>query len=398
MRKLVFIVMTAIALVAAQTPVASKADVSVSVGIGVQIGQPPPPIPVYVQPPVPAPGYIWVPGYWAWGPAGYYWVPGTWVLPPAPGLLWTPGYWVYDDGFYTWDPGYWAASVGFYGNVDYGFGYFGVGYVGGYWDGDDFRYNTAVTNVNTTIVRNTYIDRTVIVNKNITRVSYDGGPGGIVARPSVHDFFVARFDRHDPPTAAQIEHQKIAAQDRNYLASVNHGRPPFAAVDHPLSKLSLPPHFVAIRSRDLLAARRHPAGRTALSRNRLPATRHVAASGHARIAAGRRTAMRHTLAARRVTSHRPLVGYHRNTLRFGRQHPHQVAQRGPRPLSRLHPYALGHPYSIAHPQVARYEQRGVQSRVVHQGMLPARPNHQGRPHGVPGGGGGRRGSQRRAGG
>jgi WXXGXW repeat (2 copies) len=46
-----------------------------------------------VQPEIPAPGYIWTPGYWAYGTDGYYWVPGTWVQPPAVGLLWTPGYW-----------------------------------------------------------------------------------------------------------------------------------------------------------------------------------------------------------------------------------------------------------------------------------------------------------------
>ena len=49
----------------------------------------PPPLPVYVQPVIPGPDYIWVPGYWAWGPNGYFWVPGTWVFAPTPGLLWT---------------------------------------------------------------------------------------------------------------------------------------------------------------------------------------------------------------------------------------------------------------------------------------------------------------------
>src|SRR5262249_16572953 len=53
----------------------------------------PPVLPVYEQPPIPGPGYIWTPGYWAWGDDGYYWVPGTWILPPAVGLLWTLGYW-----------------------------------------------------------------------------------------------------------------------------------------------------------------------------------------------------------------------------------------------------------------------------------------------------------------
>ena len=53
----------------------------------------PPAIPDYDQPPCPGDGYIWTPGYWAWGPDGYYWVNGAWVLPPYAGALWTPGYW-----------------------------------------------------------------------------------------------------------------------------------------------------------------------------------------------------------------------------------------------------------------------------------------------------------------
>jgi WXXGXW repeat (2 copies) len=43
----------------------------------------PPALPVYVQPPIPEPGYLWTPGYWAYGPDGYFWVPGTWVRPQA---------------------------------------------------------------------------------------------------------------------------------------------------------------------------------------------------------------------------------------------------------------------------------------------------------------------------
>src|SRR5215472_1665824 len=94
----------------------------------------PPPIPVYAQPICPGPGFVWVPGYWAFGPDGYYWVPGYWVLPPFIGALWTPGYWGWGNGLYVWHAGYWGLHVGFYGGINYGFGYFGVGYQGGYWN------------------------------------------------------------------------------------------------------------------------------------------------------------------------------------------------------------------------------------------------------------------------
>src|ERR1700756_2953935 len=79
---------------AAMLPVA-QAPVSIGIGIGISAPVAPPALPVYAQPPLPAPGYIWTPGYWAWGAAGYYWVPGVWVLPRRAGLLWTPGYWAF---------------------------------------------------------------------------------------------------------------------------------------------------------------------------------------------------------------------------------------------------------------------------------------------------------------
>ena len=99
----------------------------------IRITTPPPPLPAYVQPVIPGPDFICVPGYWAWGEFGYVWVPGTWVRAPTPGLLWTPGYWAWSEGLYVWRAGYWGPRVGFYGGVNYGFGYTGVGYQRGYW-------------------------------------------------------------------------------------------------------------------------------------------------------------------------------------------------------------------------------------------------------------------------
>ena len=114
---------------------------------GISVGIAPPPLPVYAQPAIPAPGYMWTPGYWAWGPAGYYWVPGTWVQPPMVGVLWTPGYWGWGGGVYAFHAGYWGPHIGFYGGVNYGFGYGGVGYEGGYWNHGQFAYNRSVNNI-----------------------------------------------------------------------------------------------------------------------------------------------------------------------------------------------------------------------------------------------------------
>ena len=45
------------------------------------------------------------------------------VEPPAVGLLWTPGYWGFNNGIYAFNRGYWGPHVGFYGGINYGFGY-----------------------------------------------------------------------------------------------------------------------------------------------------------------------------------------------------------------------------------------------------------------------------------
>src|ERR1700752_177520 len=152
--------------------------------VGISITVAPPALPVYVQPICPGENYIWTPGYWAYSDddEDYYWVPGTWVLAPTPGFLWTPGYWGWGGAAFVWHAGYWGPHVGFYGGINYGFGYGGVGFVGGEWRGGVFHYNTAVTNVNTTVIHNTYVNKTVI-NNNVTvnRVSYNGGAGGVTA-------------------------------------------------------------------------------------------------------------------------------------------------------------------------------------------------------------------------
>ncbi|MGH9607333.1 MAG: YXWGXW repeat-containing protein [Terracidiphilus sp.] len=211
------------ALILCALPVGAFAGVFVSVGVA------PPMLPVYAQPPCPGDGFLWTPGYWAYGAAGYYWVPGVWVHPPRVGVLWTPGYWGFGRGFYAWHPGYWGPHVGFYGGVNYGFGYGGVGFVGGVWRGGFFHYNAAVMNVNTTVVHNTYIDRTVVHNTAFSHASFNG-PGGIVARPTPEER-TAMNEQHFQPTANQLSHRQAASLDRNQFASVNHGRPGVTAMN-----------------------------------------------------------------------------------------------------------------------------------------------------------------------
>jgi hypothetical protein len=205
---------------------------SVALDIGVSITVAPPALPVYEQPPLPSPGYIWTPGYWAWSDDGYYWVPGTWVEPPEPGLLWTPGYWGWENGLYLWHAGYWGPTIGFYGGVNYGYGYFGRGYAGGYWDRGAFRYNRAYNHFGNDIhVTNVY-NRTVVNNVTVNRVSYNGGQGGIRARADQHEM-AAQQAHHFEPIAAQTRQSELARGNPELRASANHGRPGIAATSRP---------------------------------------------------------------------------------------------------------------------------------------------------------------------
>lgn len=197
------------------TPLISSADISITIA--------PPPLPVYDQPECPADGYLWTPGYWAYGDDDYYWVPGTWILAPQPGFLWTPGYWGFEGGNYGWHSGYWGPHIGFYGGVNYGFGYFGSGFGGGRWEGGRFLCNAAVWRVNNTVVHNTYIDRTVIRNVSVNRISFNG-QGGIDARATAEEETAAR-EQHLEATQEQRTHEQTFIRDNNQRFSVNKGNP-----------------------------------------------------------------------------------------------------------------------------------------------------------------------------
>lgn len=229
-RRLLVPVLGLVCLVGVIAPRAGQAGVSV----GVSITLAPPELPVYEQPPLPEPGYLWTPGYWAWGPDGYFWVPGTWVRPPRIGYLWTPGYWGWNNGFFIWNAGYWGPHVGFYGGVNYGYGYGGVGYEGGYWRGNNWYYNRSVNRFDDRVhVTNVY-ERNVTVINNVTvnRVSYNGGRGGIDRRPSREELNAGRGP-HIGYTRDQVAHERGAERDRSFLATENHGRPAVLATPRP---------------------------------------------------------------------------------------------------------------------------------------------------------------------
>jgi WXXGXW repeat (2 copies) len=201
--------------------------------VGVSVNVAPPELPVYDQPPMPGDGYLWSPGYWAWDEdiQDYYWVPGTWVLPPQPEYLWTPGYWGWSGGVFLWNPGYWGPHVGFYGGVNYGYGYGGSGFQGGYWQGGHVYYNRSVTNIGTTNITNVY-NKTVINNVTVNRVSYNGGSGGIRAQATPAEL-AAAHEHHIAAIPVQRQQEQTARGNPALRASANQGHPPIAATGRP---------------------------------------------------------------------------------------------------------------------------------------------------------------------
>jgi hypothetical protein len=218
---------TLLVFLALAIPAVLFGQISVRIAIG------PPMLPVYEQSICPGDGYLWTPGYWAYDDSisDYYWVPGTWVLAPEEGYLWTPGYWGWGDGGYFFNDGYWGPEVGFYGGINYGFGYFGEGYGGGRWNNGHFFYNSSFNNLSGGNFHNVYNER--VENHNESRVSFNGGSGGIVVRATSQQEAASR-QRHLPPVAAQTNHAQAARANPEQRVSVNHGKPSTGATTIPI--------------------------------------------------------------------------------------------------------------------------------------------------------------------
>lgn len=200
------------------------------ISVGISVGIAPPPLPYYEQPICPGEGYIWTPGYWAWDGTDYYWVPGTWVMAPFVGGYWTPGYWGWGGSAFFWHEGYWGPEVGFYGGINYGFGYGGFGYVGGRWDHGVFAYNTAVNHVDVNVIHNTYEQNVTRVGPG--RVAYNGGTGGIQRQPTASEE-TAAGQRRVGPTSEQAQHDQAARSNPTQHFASNHGQPGVAATAKP---------------------------------------------------------------------------------------------------------------------------------------------------------------------
>ena len=151
---------------------------------------------------------------------------------PAPGLnrlsrgwFGRPGYWGWSNALYVWNAGYWGRNVGFYGGVNYGYGYSGRGYEGGYWRGNDFFYNRAVNNVRGPEIRNVY-SKTVINNITVNNISYNGGTGGVAARPTAQEQTASRAT----PSAADAPPDRASCY-RSFAPRVARSGQPRQAAD-----------------------------------------------------------------------------------------------------------------------------------------------------------------------
>jgi hypothetical protein len=205
----------------------ASAPTNVGAGADVEMraAEAPPPLLIDQQPPCAEDGDIWTPGYWSWR-TGYFWVGGMWVRPPRAGLLWTPGYWEYAGALYAFHAGYWGPHMGFYGGINYGFGYVGVGFAGGRWVGNSFVYNTTVSNVDTKIIHSTYSE--AVVNAvTLNKVSYNGGPGGTAAVATMQEK-AAAAEPHILPTALQRQITQQAVMNPALMARANESHAPVA--------------------------------------------------------------------------------------------------------------------------------------------------------------------------
>ena len=120
--------------------------------------------------------------------------------------------------------------MGYYGGINYGYGYSGVGYEGGRWEGNHFVYNTSVNNVNTAVIHSTY--SAPVSNASENHVSYNGGTGGVEARPTPQQEAYAK-EQHVGLVAAQTQQMQAARNNPALFASANQGKPPIAATAKP---------------------------------------------------------------------------------------------------------------------------------------------------------------------
>jgi hypothetical protein len=115
--------------------------------------------------------------------------------------------------------------VGFYGGINYGFGYTGLGFSGGYWGNGVFNYNRLALNVGGG-VHHVY-DHAVVNYTPVNRISFNG-PRGIGVQATASEGVAFRERRMEAlPAQTQLRHEAVG--NRAQFASENGGRPAMVA-------------------------------------------------------------------------------------------------------------------------------------------------------------------------
>jgi len=133
--------------------------------------------------------------------------------------LWTPSYWAFENGVYLWHVGYWGNTVGFYGGLNFGYGFWGDGFVGGRWEGGHFMYNTAVMRVNVNI-HTTFVDRSRVFVGVRNRAAFNGR-GGVVKEPTP-----AQMDERKKQESIAKANPAVNSQPGGRKPPVGTGKPP----------------------------------------------------------------------------------------------------------------------------------------------------------------------------
>ena len=90
-----------------------------------------------------------------------------------------------------------------------------------------YFYNSAANNLGAAHITNVY-NQTVVNNTTINRASFNGGPGGVAAKPSAEEL-LAEKETHIPASRLQVDQARASGMRAEQFVSTNQGKPAIAA-------------------------------------------------------------------------------------------------------------------------------------------------------------------------
>ncbi len=129
--------------------------------------------------------------------------------------------------------GYWGPHIGFYGGVNYGFGYGGAGYRRRTLGRESFCVqHRSRQRQHHGGSQHLYEQCRRTITYTVNKVSYNGGAGGVAAAPTSQERMAAQ-EPHVPPTPMQHQHVQEAVRNPALSAAANGGHPAIAATPRP---------------------------------------------------------------------------------------------------------------------------------------------------------------------